>query len=296
MKFTLAAPYVGIHEYVVIAIEAEKCGFDVMTIGDHVVNFESVTEGYTFNDAGERPWNEASDWPDVFSTMSYVAAKTHRIELMTSVLVLPMRNPLQVAQQISTVSQLAQRRIWFGIGVGWSGDECRLMGQDFGNRGRRSVEMIEIMRKVWQGKFVEHHGDYYDFDRLIMLPPPAMRIPILQGGAADVVLRRAAKFCDGWISPPWTVEESLKTVARIRTMLKEEGRDREPFEFVLVTTDWANPDSIKRAEDAGIDNLMCASPWLEQAFIPGGARDTSDLHVKLDGVRRFADAHIAARK
>jgi alkanesulfonate monooxygenase SsuD/methylene tetrahydromethanopterin reductase-like flavin-dependent oxidoreductase (luciferase family) len=191
---------------------------------------------------------------------------------------------------------LSRRRIWFGIGVGWSGDEFRLMGQDFGNRGRRSVEMIDILRKVWQGGFVEHHGEHYDFDRLIMLPSPAAPIPILLGGAADVALRRAAAICDGWISPPWPVEQSLKTVARIRSMLWDEGRDRNPFEFVLVATDWSDPDAIKRAKDAGIDNMICASPWLEQAFVPGGARDTSDLQLKLDGVRRFADTYIAANK
>lgn len=283
-------------ELAAIAIEAEACGFDVIALVDHVVHPEDIHGEYTFSEDGTRPWDETALWPEPFAMMSYLAAKTNQIEFMTAIFVLPMRNPFLVAQHLSTISQLAQRKIWFGIGSGWSSDEFRLMRQDFGNRGNRGEEMVEILRKLWTGEMVEHHGEYYDFDRLVMLPRPASDIPILFGGEADVALRRAARIGNGWISPPWPVSKAVGTVERLKLLLIEEGRESEPFEFVLVASDWSEQDEMKRAEDAGIDNILCSNPWLNRAFIPGGTDDTSGLQTKIEGVRHYADMFIAPGK
>ena len=296
MKFTICPAFLSPQELTRIAVESESCGFDVVAFVDHVAHPETLHTPYTFSEDGIRPWDETAVWPEPWTMMTHVAARTSTIELMTAVYVLPLRNPALVAQQVSTVSQLADRRIWFGIGSGWSVDESRLTQQDFGNRGRRVVEMVEVMRRLWSGEMIEHHGEYYDFDRLVMQPTPVAEVPILFGGDADPILRRAARIGDGWISPPANIADALKTAERLKTMLREEGREREPFEIVLTTIDGADKDAVSSAEAAGVDNIILTNPWLFEVFVSGGAFDDTDLQYKIDGVRKYADTIIAPRR
>ena len=272
MKFTLCTAFQTPREIAALAIEAEAFGFDMFAFADHVLHSETTKAGYAYSDTGERPWSADAQWPEALTTMSYVAAKTTSIELMTAVFVLPMRNPFLVSQQLSTISQLAQQ-------------ECD-------SRGKRCGEMIEVMRKLWLGEMVEHHGEYYDFDRLVMLPRPATDIPILMGGSADAALRRAARLADGWIAPPWPFDKCLKYIAKLRNMLKEEGRENESFEIVLTVSDVRQRSDLDIAAEAGATNIICTNPWAMQAFIPGGAGDVLDLQSKLEGVRQYANTVI----
>ncbi|MBT4494454.1 MAG: TIGR03619 family F420-dependent LLM class oxidoreductase [Gammaproteobacteria bacterium] len=296
MKFTICSAFVTPQEIAEIAVAAEGCGFDVVAFVDHVSHPETISAPYTFSEDGIRPWNETAVWPEPWTMMSHVAALTTRVEFMTAVYVLPLRNPALVAQQVSTVSQLANRRIYLGVGSGWSSDEFNMAQQSFEGRGKRIEEMIDVMRSLWQGEMVEHHGRHFDFDRLIMLPKPSEPIPILFGGDADIILRRAARMGDGWISPPATIADSLGTVARLRQLLEEEGRTDDSFEFVLTVTDGDNLDEVKRAIDAGVDNIILTNPWLFEVFVSGGAVDDSAVEGKIDGVRRYAEKIIEPAK
>jgi|TARA_B100001964_G_scaffold242673_1_gene318147 probable F420-dependent oxidoreductase len=296
MKFTICPAFLSPQELTRIAVESESCGFDVVAFVDHVAHPETLHTPYTFSEDGIRPWDETAVWPEPWTMMTHVAARTSTIELMTAVYVLPLRNPALVAQQVSTVSQLADRRIWFGIGSGWSVDEFMLTQQDFSNRGRRVVEMVDVMRRLWSGEMIEHHGEYFDFDRLVMQPTPVAEVPILFGGDAEPILRRAARIGDGWISPPANIADALKTAERLKTMLIEEGREKEPFEIVLTTIDGADKDAVSMAEAAGVDNIILTNPWLFEVFVSGGAYDDTDLQHKIDGVRRYADTIIAPRR
>ncbi len=296
MKFTICPAFLSPQELTRIAVESESCGFDVVAFVDHVAHPETLHTPYTFSEDGIRPWDETAVWPEPWTMMTHVAARTSTIELMTAVYVLPLRNPALVAQQVSTVSQLADRRIWFGIGSGWSVDEFMLTQQDFSNRGRRVVEMVDVMRRLWSGEMIEHHGEYFDFDRLVMQPTPVAEVPILFGGDAEPILRRAARIGDGWISPPANIADALKTAERLKTMLIEEGREKEPFEVVLTTIDGADKDAVSMAEAAGVDNIILTNPWLFEVFVSGGAYDDTDLQHKIDGVRRYADTIIAPRR
>ena len=296
MKFTICPAFLSPQELTRIAVESESCGFDVVAFVDHVAHPETLHTPYTFSEDGIRPWDETAVWPEPWTMMTHVAARTSTIELMTAVYVLPLRNPALVAQQVSTVSQLADRRIWFGIGSGWSVDEFMLTQQDFSNRGRRVVEMVDVMRRLWSGEMIEHHGEYFDFDRLVMQPTPVAEVPILFGSDAEPILRRAARIGDGWISPPANIADALKTAERLKTMLIEEGREKEPFEIVLTTIDGADKDAVSMAEAAGVDNIILTNPWLFEVFVSGGAYDDTDLQHKIDGVRRYADTIIAPRR
>ena len=196
-----------------------------------------------------------------------------------------MRNPFLVAKAVATAAVLSRGRISLGVGAGWMRDEFELMGQDFRNRGARMDEMLAVMRKLWAGGWVEHHGRYYDFERLEMTPVPPGPIPIYVGGVSEPAMRRAARH-DGWISDLHTTDELRGHVERLRGWRNEGERAGEPIEVIASASDAFDADGFRRLEDAGVTQAL-AIPW----YFYGGP--TEDLSRKLDGIRRFGDEVIA---
>ena len=146
-------------------------------------------------------------------------------------------------------------------------------------------EMIQVIRTLWGGGMVEHHGEFYDFDRLQMSPAPGKPIPLLVGGLSEPALRRVGRLGDGWISDLHTLEELRQIVERIRAYRTEYGRADEPLQIVAACSDAFDVDGFHRMEDAGVTHLQ-TMPW----FLYGGSSDS--LQDKLDGLRRFADQII----
>jgi alkanesulfonate monooxygenase SsuD/methylene tetrahydromethanopterin reductase-like flavin-dependent oxidoreductase (luciferase family) len=165
-------------------------------------------------------------------------------------------------------------------------EEFALMEQPFEARGRRMDEMIELLRSLWSGGWVEHHGKFYDFDALEMSPVPAVPVPIWVGGLSDAALRRAATLGDGWISDLHTVEELRAISARLAAWRADSPRTGEPFALAAAVKDAWNLDGYRRAADAGVTHLQ-TMPWF---FYPGAG---DSLQGKCDALRRFGD-EIAA--
>ena len=105
------------------------------------------------------------------------------------------------------------------------------MGQPFAARGRRADEMLDVVAALWQGGWVEHHGEFFDFHRLEMSPAPTERVPVWVGGLSEPALRRAARH-DGWISDLQTTDELGEVAATLRRYRTELGRADEPFAVV----------------------------------------------------------------
>ena len=126
-----------------------------------------------------------------------LAARTSRIKFVNSVVILPLRDPATAAKAVATAAYLSDNRIVLGVGVGWMKEEFELTGQNFHDRGKRMDEMIEVMRLLWSGEMIEHHGRFFDFPPMQMSPAPTQRVPIVIGGQSDAALRRAARN-DGW--------------------------------------------------------------------------------------------------
>src|SRR5690625_8010801 len=130
-----------------------------------------------------------------------MAAATREIGFYTNVYVLPARNPVQVAKIMATASVFTGGRVALGVGMGWMPEEFAISGQASHDRGRRADEMIDIMKSLWTGAWVEHRGEGYDFYAVGMVPAPAAPIPILVGGIAAPALPRAARNDGG--RPDW---------------------------------------------------------------------------------------------
>ncbi|NQZ98879.1 MAG: LLM class F420-dependent oxidoreductase [Myxococcales bacterium] len=286
MKFTIAASFLPPVQLRDIAVAADACGWTAMSFSDHVVHPETLDTPYPYTEDGSRRWEAFTDWPDPWVTIGALSSVTSRLRFNTNVFVLPMRNVFMAAKAVSTAAVLSGDRVTLTVGVGWSNVEFDLVGQDFRTRGKRTDEMIEVMRKLWTGEMVEHQGRFFDFDRLEMNPAPRARIPIWVGGISDPALRRAARLGDGWLTDLQTTAEIAERIDTLNGYRRECGRENEPFDIMATPSDAYDLDGYKRVEDLGVTHLM-TMPWM---LYHG---DTQKLDERIDGVRRFADDVIA---
>ncbi|MEE9608186.1 MAG: LLM class F420-dependent oxidoreductase [Myxococcota bacterium] len=286
MKFAASLAFSDPTHYCELARAAEESGWDALVLSDHVVHPEKIETPYPYTADGAPRWQAPAPWPDPWVSVGAMAAVTQRIRFLTGIYVLPLRNPFLVAKAVGTAAVLSGDRVSLGIGVGWMKEEFDLLEQDFRGRGRRADEMIEVLRKLWAGGMVEHHGHFYDFGRLQMSPAPRGRIPIYVGGTSEAALRRVGRVGDGWVSDLHTAEELKQIVEQLRVYRAEYGRADEPLEVVAACSDAFDVDGFRRLEEIGVTQLL-TMPWL----MYGGS--TESLDDKRDGLRRFADDIIS---
>ena len=281
MKFCVSVAFCDPRHLVEVARTADAAGWDVLAVSDHVVHPEKIATPYPYTPDGQPRWEAPAPWPDPWVAIGAMASATQRLRFLTTIYVLPLRNPLAAAKAIGTAAVLSDHRVTLGIGVGWMEEEFILLEQGFRARGRRMDEMLEVMRKLWSGGMVEHHGEFYDFARLQMSPAVERRIPILSGGISDAALRRVGRTTDGWISDLHTTEELRGYVAKLRNLRAEFGREDEPLEIVAACRDAATLDGYRRLEELGVTTLI-TMPWVFYGH------DGSSLEGKCEGLRRFA--------
>jgi probable F420-dependent oxidoreductase len=281
VKFVLSLFMTPTPNILPLAIAADRAGWAAVTLSDHVVNVESPNTPYPYTPDGKRRWPEFTEFPDQFVMIAAMAAVTTRLRFTTNAFVLPMRDPFSVAKSLATISAISGGRISPSIGVGWSRDEFDILGREFGNRGKRCDEMIEIMRLLWSGQYVAYRGQYYQFERLEMNPRPAQPIPLWIAGMSDAAHRRAARLGDGWLSDWQPSGEIVATIERIRGYRREYGREQQPFDVMATPSDVFDPDGYRRLESQGVTHII-AQPW--QLYHPG----TADLELQQQSVERFA--------
>jgi Luciferase-like monooxygenase len=134
---------------------------------------------------------------------------------------------------------------------------------------------------------VEHHGEFYDFEKLQMSPAPTASIPWYVGGHTEVALRRAARMGDGWTSAMIRFDDLVEVIARLRLLRAEYGRSDGPYEIQAVCIDRFGAGGYREQFDAGVTDII-TMPWLFY-----GVGLDGDLQAKKDGIRRFADDIIA---
>jgi probable F420-dependent oxidoreductase len=286
VKFVCALSLSSPEHYVELATAAEQAGWYGVTVSDHVFVPEKLASKYPYHEDGTPAFDAATPWADPWVAVGAMAAVTERLRFLTNVYILPLRHPLFVAKTVGTAAVISGNRVALGFGVGWMREEFDVLGAEFRSRGRRTDEMIEVMRKVWAGGMVEHHGDFYDFPRLQMSPAPTQPVPIYGGGLSEAAFRRAARLCDGWISVIHSVEELRGMAARLAAHRREAGREREPFEIFASATDAFDLDGYRRCAEAGVTGIV-TMPW----FLYGGRGDS--LADKKAGLERFGNDVIA---
>jgi probable F420-dependent oxidoreductase len=197
----------------------EKMGYRHALAYDHVLGADPATR------PGWRGYTHQDSFHEVFVLFGYLAAITESLELVTGVLILPQRQTALVAKQAAEVDVLSRGRLRLGIGVGWNPVEYEALNEDFGTRGARSEEQIEVLRALWAEPTITYRGRWHTIvDAGIEPRPPRGGIPIWIGGTAEPVLRRVARIGDGWLPQQPPNAESAATLQRLRAYAEEAGR------------------------------------------------------------------------
>ena len=286
MQFAIAVAYTDPSHLTELARSAEAAGFGAIVLSDHLVYPSQLDTPYPYTRNGKPRWQPDAPWPDPFVAVGAMSAVTARLRFIVSVFVLPLRHPIFAAKTISTASILSGGRLTVGIGAGWMREEFELVGASFADRGRRMNEALEVMRTLWRGGMVEHHGEFYDFEPVQMSPVPDVPIPIYGGGVSDAALRRAATLCEGWASEVQSREELPGILEKLRRFRAESSRSEEAFGVCAALRDVYDLDGYRAMADLGVTELITV-PWLLH-----GA-DAESLEQKTDCIRRFGEEVIA---
>jgi probable F420-dependent oxidoreductase len=237
---------------------AEGHGFDYMLTIDHVAGVHREQ----FGPSGPAfPYTSETPTHELLTLFSFIAGVTQRLELAPSVLLLPQRPTVLAAKQCAEVQILSGGRLRVVVGVGWNHIEYAALGTNFKNRGRRLEEQIEVMKALWTQGRVDFKGRYHELAGINLNPLPDQPIPLwMGGGAEDNLLRRYAKYADGWMPLVVPGTDVPAAVERLRGFLKEEGRDPASFGLdVRVNIENATPDewvaAATRWQDLGATNV-----------------------------------------
>jgi len=232
------------------AVHAEELGFQDAWVSDHVVHpaAQSYPSPYLY---------------DPLLTLAWAAAVTSTIGLGTSVMVLPMHNPLELANQLASLDSLSGGRLTVIAGVGWSAAEFEALGYAFQDRGRRTGEIIDLLQTCWRDDPASFAGEFYQFTDIRVLPHPAHEIPIWLGGSAEPAFRRGVEKGSGFQIIGVKPDDARPLIQRLR-------RDRpdESSFTISLRTGWdpqgMEPDDIRRERDefeaAGVQHVV-AAPW-----------------------------------
>jgi probable F420-dependent oxidoreductase len=259
MKFGLALFGLSPRHYGTVAAAAEEQGFESVWIPEHLVFPAEMPATYPYTDAGYPPVTPSTPLFDPWVVLGYIASATQSIRLGTQIYVLPLRHPLATARSVVTVDRLSGGRVTLGIGVGWLEDEFDALGQSFHDRGRRTDEIVGLLRQLWTDETIEHHSEHFDFGPVRFEPKPVQKPgpPIEVGGAAPAALRRAGWLGDGWIEigarDLTHLGEMLRTVQQHR---RDAGREQLPFEVTTTGDKAPDADAVQRAVEVGVTRVI----------------------------------------
>ncbi len=266
MKYGYSLMGVSPRYYAEVAAAAETAGFESIWLPEHLVYPEELPATYPYSESGLPITPATTPLFDPWVVLAYVACATSTVRLATHVYILPLRHPIATARQLVTLDRVSGGRVILGAGVGWLEKEFEAVGQSFKDRGKRTDEIIGVMRRLWSERVIEHRGEFYSFDPVHFEPKPVQKsgIPIEIGGASPAALRRAGRLGDGWIE---IGSHSLDDVAvQIDTVMRhrhDAGRADLPFDITAGFGLGPDEASRKRCAELGITRLITQPPFPE---------------------------------
>ena len=256
-----------------MAERAEALELDSLWCSGHIIVPPQVKSDYAMVPGLKFPPTWKENYWEPFTVLSYLAAVTSNIQLGTSVVVLPMHNPFEIAKQVAEVDQLSQGRFVFGVGVGWFAEEFEILGQDFNNRGVRTDEALELMKALWRDETVNFRGSHYAVENAAFTPKPVQQPapPIWVAGASKAAMRRAARYGDAWHPSRPSLPNLRQARKTIDGYLEQEGRE---------------PDSLEIAVKLPLV-FQDRPPGSEQASTEGRVADI------IDGIQRYRELGVS---
>ncbi|GAA4756171.1 TIGR03619 family F420-dependent LLM class oxidoreductase [Nocardioides endophyticus] len=288
MRFSYAEAMTQATYYAPLAQAAEAAGYTSMTVADSVIYPKDSDSKYPYTDTGDREFLDGKEFIETMVLCAHLFAVTTTLRLTPFVLKLPIRPPVLVAKQASSLAFLSDNRLGLGVGISPWPEDFDAMGVDWAKRGKRMDECMDILRGLTtaqdQQSFFEYHGDFYKVDALKQCPAPTKALPLLVGGHADAALRRAVRKGDGWMHAGGDGEELDRLLVRLAEIRKEEGDTRDDFEVHVISYDAYTVDGIKRLEDKGVTDCIVG---FRVPYIKGP--DTEPLDKKVAHLERYAE-------
>ena len=248
---------------ITLARRVEGLGLDSVWASDHIVIPTRIQSRYPYNATGEFPLPATANFLEPLTALAVVAGATERVQLGTTVLVLPHRHPVLAAKTLASLDHLAPGRVILGAGVGWMREEIELLGAPYDRRGAWTDEAIRIMRACWQNERVSFRGEFFSFPEIGFAPRPARgSIPIWIGGHTPRALRRVAELGDGWhaaFASPAVMREGLE---KLRGACAKIGRDPKT---IALSVRMGLParrasaevlDELKELRDVGVSHVI----------------------------------------
>lgn len=233
-----------------LALEAEDLGLDSVWVNHHVINI-----GYVADRLADRPYHDA------LTMLTWAAARTERVKLGTSVLVVPYLHPMILAKALATLDQLSGGRVVAGLGVGSLPQENAVLGVGYDDRGRYADEAIDVMQRLWADGDAEFSGQHFSFSGVTASPKPKQTpLPVWIGGTSGSARRRAAWLGQGW-HPMCSAQGLARRMPLLVKVLTDAGRTRSDI-VVAPRIDVAavpDVDSVAAFAHAGADQLIVST-------------------------------------
>lgn len=224
-----------------LGVLADDLGFASIWVSEHLLNISYVEQRI-----GNRPYYHP------LALLAFIAARTQRIILGTSVLVLPFHHPAELAKFAATLDRLSAGRVILGVGVGAVAEEFEALSIPFQQRGKITDESLQVMRALWTQEEATHHGEIWNFDGVKAAPKPLQKpaVPLwVGGGASPPVFRRAATLGDGWHATGIDRTEFAAGVEAVKQCARAAGREASELTMSMrVNIDYGQPVPSRNEE------------------------------------------------
>jgi probable F420-dependent oxidoreductase len=257
----------------------EERGFASIWAPEHVIFFDKYKSQYPYADHGKllgfdhgmmEPW----------TVLSYVAANTKRVRLGSSICLVPQRNPVYTAKQITDVDFLSGGRVDFGVGAGWLKEEFDALQVPFERRGARTSDYIRVMQALWTMKRPSYQGEFYTLPECTQNPKPVQtpHPPIFFGGESKPALRRVATQGQGWMGASMMPEDLPEKLALLDTLLAEHQRKRSDIKVYTLPNIAPKAELFPQYEDLGVEQVIHLVPM----------KNIDDVRQRLDTMAKMA--------
>jgi probable F420-dependent oxidoreductase len=254
------------------ATTAESLGYDHLIAYDHVLGASTASRP-----DWKGPYNSESMFHEPLVLFSYLAGLTKTIELVTGVIILPQRQTALVAKQAACVDVLSKGRLRLGVGTGWNEVEYEALGANFNDRGHRSEEQIDVLRRLWRDDTISYSGEHHKITDAGLNPlPPKKNIPIWLGGMAPQVIDRVGRLADGWL--PFVNKNLAAQIEQVHATAKQAGRDPASIGIECIIPSTSTVDQVKSLQDKGVTHVAMVT-----------------MNQKLPGPAAHVDAITSAR-
>ncbi len=292
-----------------IAKLGDRLGFFCMVMPDHILQPNQVDSTYPYSLTGDilaAGQSGDGEWPEQITTLAYLAGITERIRLVTSVMIIPYRNPILTAKMLATLDMLSKGRLILGAGVGWMEEEFELLDTPpFAERGAVTDEYLRAFIELWTKDDPKFEGKYVNFSGITFLPKPVQKPypPIWIGGQSKPAIRRAARIGNAWHpvgaipATPLEPEELAENLVTLREYAEKAGRDPSEIQVAVKAPlyDSGNSGGPRRRFTGSADEVRQDVQTYADVGVTHLIFDfrTADPHQTEDRMTRFTEEVMA---